>query len=92
VTYLDLHPVLAECGMGYRRFTDRDGVTWEVRDASRAEWELVPVSTGRGRAVRVRAPSYESDPFEVSTEELQRLLEAAGSGRDGPTRRNPFGD
>lgn len=78
--------------MGYRRFTDRDGVTWEVRDVSNAEWELVPVSTGRGRAVRVRAPSYESDPFEVSAEELQRLLEAGGSGRERSTRKNPFGD
>lgn len=78
--------------MGYRRFTDRDGVTWEVRDVSNAEWELVPVSTGRGGAVRVRAPSYESDPFEVSAEELQRLLEAGGSGRERPTRKNPFGD
>ena len=78
--------------MGYRRFTDRDGVTWEVRDVSNAEWELVPVSTGRGRATRVRAPSYESDPFEVSTEELQRLLDAGGSGGSRATRKNPFAD
>jgi hypothetical protein len=78
--------------MGYRRFTDREGVAWEVRDVSNAEWELVPVSTARGRAVRVRAPSHENDPFEVSTEELQRLLDAEGPGGGRSVRKNPFGD
>lgn len=76
--------------MGYRRFTDRDGVTWEVRERSRSDWELVPVD-GRGPARVVHAPGYESDPFELSEEELQRLL-----GEAGPARRtkppNPFGD
>ena len=77
--------------MGYRRFTDRDGETWEVRDVSRGEWELVAVSRTSGRAVRVRAPGYESDPFELSVEELQRMLDAEHR-RSGPTKRSPFLD
>ena len=77
--------------MGYRRFTDRDGETWEVRDVSRREWDLVVVSRTGGRAVRVRAPGYESDPFELSVEELQRMLDAEQK-RSGPTKRSPFLD
>jgi len=78
--------------MGYRRFTDREGTTWEVRDVSNAEWELVPVSAAGGRPVRVRAPTYENDPFEVSGEELQRLLDAEQPGRGPGARKNPFLD
>jgi hypothetical protein len=78
--------------MGYRRFTDREGATWEVRDVSNAEWELVPVSVPGGRPVRVKAPAYENDPFEVSGEELQRLLDAERPGHGPTARKNPFLD
>jgi hypothetical protein len=78
-------------GMGYRRFTDRDGATWEVRDVSRSEWEFVPTSAAAGRSVRVRAPSYESDPFEMSTEECQRLLDSEQRGGTAK-RKSPFLD
>jgi hypothetical protein len=77
--------------MGYRRFTDRDGGTWEIRDVSRSEWELVPTSIAAGRSVRVRAPGYESDPFELSTEECQRLLDSEQGGRTPPGK-SPFLD
>jgi hypothetical protein len=77
--------------MGYRRFTDRDGKTWEVRDVSSSEWELVAVSGSDRRALRVRAPSYEADPFELSGEELQRIIDAGGGGT-GPRRNSPFLD
>jgi hypothetical protein len=77
--------------MGYRRFTDRDGKMWEVRDRSTSEWELGPVSGNPRPAVRVRTPGYESDPFELSTEELQRLLDSAPSRGTGP-RKSPFTD
>ncbi len=80
--------------MGYRRFTDREGLTWEVRDRSTSEWELRPVSEESLPAVRIAAPGYERDPFEVSVEELQGLLDAArpsGSPRT-PRRKSPFGD
>ena len=59
--------------MGYRRFTDPDGMAWEVRDVSRTEWELVPAEPGPA-AVRVPAPAHQADPFDVSTQDLQRLL------------------
>lgn len=77
--------------MGYRRFTDRDGETWEVRDVSSSEWELVAVSGGARRSLRVRAPGYEADPFELSGEELQVLLDAE-TGGSGPRRKSPFLD
>ncbi len=77
--------------MGYRRFSDRDGHQWEVRDRSKSEWELQPVGGNPHRPRTVRPPSYEADPFELSTEELQRLLDQSG---EGPTRRvkSPFRD
>jgi len=75
--------------MGYRRFTDRDGRTWEIRDQTASEWEFQPIE-GDG-AVRVRAPGYDKDPFELSTEELQKLLDEAGSGPARP-RKSPFRD
>ena len=77
--------------MGYRRFTDRDGNEWEVKDFSNSEWQLSPVSGNRRSQVTVRAPGYENDPFELSNEELQRMLDAAQPART--TRgKNPFLD
>ena len=80
--------------MGYRRFTDREGLSWEVRDRSTSEWELHPVSDESLSAVRIAAPGYERDPFEVSVEELQGLLDAArpSGARPPPRRKSPFGD
>lgn len=77
--------------MGYRRFTDRDGVAWEVRDSSFVEWHLVPVGAPGVTPVRVRAPVQERDPFEVSIEELQRMLDAERP-RGASRAKNPFGD
>ena len=77
--------------MGYRRFTDRDGMAWEIRDVSRSEWEFVPASAADGRSVRVRPPGYESDPFELSTEECQRLLDSEQGGSRSD-RKSPFLD
>jgi hypothetical protein len=77
--------------MSYRRFVDREGVTWEVRDRSTSEWELQCVSHPGRAAVRVSAPGYERDPFELSIEELQRLLDRHGPGRS-PPRKSPFKD
>ena len=78
--------------MGYRRFVDRDGAAWLVRDVSRSTWRFEPDSGGRG--VDVPAPGYQQDPFELSTEELQKLLDAV-RGPDAPAPRrkpSPFGD
>lgn len=77
--------------MGYRRFTDRDGVTWEVRERSLAEWEFQPVGAPGVAAVRVRAPAQERDPFEVAMPELQRMLDAERP-RGASRVKNPFLD
>lgn len=78
--------------MGYRRFTDRDGRTWEVRDLTRAEWRLEPVSGTGDRGLDVPSPGYERDPFELSQEELQRLLDKAQQGPRRSPPKSPFGD
>lgn len=78
--------------MGYRRFIDQSGNEWEVRDLTRSEWEFQPVGGNPGGARMVRAPGYESDPFELSEEELQKLLgEGEGPGRSRPAK-SPFKD
>jgi len=77
--------------MGYRRFTDRAGNVWEIRDRSRNEWDFTPVSGNPGARQTVPAPGYESDPFEVSTEELQRMLDAVRP-TEPRRKRSPFGD
>ncbi len=63
--------------MGFRRFTDREGRVWEVRPRSRSEWEFELIDGESGGALVAEAPGYETDPFELSTEELQRLLDRA---------------
>lgn len=77
--------------MGYRRFDDTEGHEWEVRDLSRSAWELVPVGGNPGKTQRVDTPSYEADPFELSVEELQRLL-VKKPGAGGKPSKNPFKD
>jgi hypothetical protein len=74
--------------MGYRRFVDRQGQAWEVKDQSRSEWVFAPAGGNPGPARTVRAPGYESDPFEMSNEELQRLLDSAPPPR--PRKPSPF--
>lgn len=74
-----------------RRFRDPAGHEWEVRPRSRDEWEFSPVGENPGPARLGLAPSYERDPYELSAEELARLLAAAVA----PTRRirpSPFAD
>ncbi len=44
--------------MGYRRFTDRDGNAWEVRDDSDYEWRLEPVSGGT-EPRKIPSPGYQ---------------------------------
>ncbi len=78
--------------MAWRRFADRDGARWEVRVISRAEWLFDPVEGNAGPARPVGAPGYERDPFELSVEELQRLLDQAPAPRPRPPKKSPFLD
>ena len=72
--------------MGYRKFVDRDGNGWEVRPVTKAEWEFSPTPENSERPRTVSAPSHERDPFELSKEELQALLDSASPPR---TRSKP---
>jgi hypothetical protein len=81
--------------MGYRRFQDRDGTTWEIRDLSDVAWEFEPVSHPEDPTLRVPPPGHQKDPFELSVEELQGLLDGVKrSGPRGPSgpRKSPFKD
>ena len=76
--------------MSHRRFTDRNGHAWEVRERSRSEWELAPVAGNPNSSVSVPPPGYESDPYELSEQEMQRLLESAP--KPGKPKKSPFID
>ena len=77
--------------MGFRTFTDRDNHKWEIRPVSRDEWELSPTGDNPGPARTVPPPGYETDPYEMSKEELQELLDRSAP-RLARKVKNPFGD
>jgi len=77
--------------MADRRFTARDGLRWDVVVRSRREWMLEPVPDNPGPARTVEPPGYEADPFELSVEELQALLDRAAPPRQ-TARKSPFLD
>lgn len=77
--------------MAHRRFRDRDGQEWEIRSHARAEWEFDPVGENPGPARTVQPPGYERDPYELSVEELQRLLDG-GTARKPRQAKSPFKD
>jgi len=77
--------------MANRTFSDRSGNRWEIRTRSRSEWEFEPIEGNPGPARLAEPPGYESDPYEMSVEELQRILEA-GAPRRAPGTKSPFLD
>ncbi len=77
--------------MANRTFDDRSGNRWEIRTRSRSEWEFEPIEGNPGPARLVTPPGYETDPYELSVEELQRLLDAAAP-RAPSKRKSPFLD
>ena len=77
--------------MSYRKFVDGSGNAWRVRDRSRWEWHFEPEGGNPGPARVARAPGHQDDPFELSNEELQRLLDEA-PGATRPRAPNPFKD
>lgn len=77
--------------MARRTFVDRSGARWEIDPRSRSEWVFTPVEGNPGPARVVTPPGYETDPYEMSIEELQRLLDAAAPRRK-PTGKSPFLD
>jgi hypothetical protein len=77
--------------MAHRRFHDRKGQEWEVRTPSKDMWEFGLVDDSLGRSRTVPAPGYERDPYELSVEELQRLLDGS-IATPGRARKSPFKD
>ena len=77
--------------MGYRSFVDRDGRPWDVRDETDSVWTFVPQPGNSADRTSVPAPGYDKDPFELSNEELHRMLDA-GDGNSGRSHRakSPF--
>jgi hypothetical protein len=77
--------------MAERTFADRAGHRWAVRVHSRSEWELTPIEGNPGPGRLATPPGYETDPYELSVEELQRLLDGA-TPRRKPPGKSPFLD
>jgi hypothetical protein len=77
--------------MAHRTFSDRKGERWEVVPAGRSEWEFTPIEGNPGPARTASPPGYETDPYELSVEELQGLLDAAVPRRPGKGK-SPFLD
>ena len=77
--------------MGDRRFVDREGLRWEVRVRGRREWLFEPVESNPGPTRTATPPGYERDPFELSVEELQKLLDSAPKPAARP-KNSPFLD
>jgi hypothetical protein len=77
--------------MGFRRFIDREKREWEIRDISRARWELSPAGDNPQASRWVEPPGYEQDPYELSQEELQQLLDASAPLAKRSVK-NPFAD
>jgi len=66
--------------MSYRNFQDTSGHRWEVRPRSRREWDMEPLPGNPQTRRTVSPPLYAGDdPFELSEQELQRILD---SGRE----------
>jgi len=57
----------------------------------RQEWSFDPIDGNPGPARSVKPPGYETDPFELSIEELQNLLDAAPVPASRP-KKSPFLD
>ena len=77
--------------MGYRKFVDRDGRPWHVQDETDSVWTFVPQPGNSADRTTVSAPGYDKDPFELSNEELQTLLDVAGENAGRSHRaKSPF--
>ena len=76
--------------MAYRKFRDGSGAGWEVRDESRSRWVFEPMPGNAGDRQAVSPPGYTDDPYEMSDQELQRLLDRARPSGSGPRMPSPF--
>lgn len=78
--------------MSLRKFKDASGGLWQVKVRSRREWLLEPLPGNPDTPRTVEPPLYAEDPFELSEQELQRILAGAGEGPARSDRPSPFKD
>lgn len=70
-----------------RKFVDRSGRTWDVQETHGRRELVFRPTDGTDADQRVApAPTHTRDPFELSDEEIQRLLD-----RSSPRYRKPKG-
>lgn len=77
--------------MSVRNFKDTSGRRWQVKIRSRREWLLEPLPGNPETSRTVEPPLYAEDPFELSEQELQRILAGARES-PSPNRPSPFKD
>ncbi len=78
--------------MSYRKFLDHDGRRWEVRAVSKSDWRFDPLVDNSERPRRVAPPLFAGDdPFELSQEDLRRILDDAKPMPSAP-KKSPFKD
>lgn len=70
--------------MSYRRFVDGRGQRWEIRKHAKGDWEFRPVGGNPDPVHRGAPPLYATDPFELSEQELRRILEGATPRESAP--------
>ncbi|MEE8521677.1 MAG: hypothetical protein V3U63_08005 [Gemmatimonadota bacterium] len=74
-----------------RKFKDRSGAPWVVeRYHGTPDLVFRPVEGAQAEELTVPAPGHNKDPYELSDEELQRLLERAQPRYRKPKRPPPF--
>jgi hypothetical protein len=79
--------------MSLRNFKDASGGRWQVKIRSRHEWLLDPLPGNPETPRTVEPPLYAEDPFELSEQELRRILDGArkspASNRPSPFKDDP---
>jgi hypothetical protein len=78
--------------MSVRNFRDTSGQRWQVKVRSRREWLLEPLLGNPEMPRTVEPPLYAEDPFELSEQELQRILAGAGGDEASSSQPSPFKD
>lgn len=72
--------------MSYRRFSDQSGERWEIRERGGGDWEFRPIHGNPAAVHHGTAPHWQTDPYELSDQELQAVLADAKpvGGRASP--------
>lgn len=60
----------------HRKFEDARGDSWEIRPERDFKWYFVPLEGNEAIRRIVTPPPRADDPFELSEQELQKLLDS----------------